>query len=111
MNTWPNWVKRLFKVPIHNPEGVWVAEAWLEWEICTGSTLYRERFDIKEDAAKAARKAAASLDFYLRDGDFGISWGVREACDKDTGRRIWSPYMPGSKNSRSEHRLAHPLHQ
>jgi hypothetical protein len=111
MNTWPNWIKRLFGVPVSTPDGRWVAEAWLEWEICRGSTLYRERFDRPDAAAKAARRAAGSLDFHLPKGDFGIQWGVRLACENDTERRIWSPYMPGSRNCRGEHRNSHPLQQ
>jgi hypothetical protein len=96
--------------PPHDPDGVWVAEAWVEWEICRGSTLYRERFNSIGHAECAAKKGARDLDFWLpRRWGMGIKWGVRRACSADTGHHIWSPYMPGSKHCTGEHRTAHPL--
>jgi hypothetical protein len=107
-----NWIRRLFGRPAHSPKGPWVAEAWLEWDICPGSTLYRERFDTRENAAWAAKAWAKELDWRLphRD-DMGIKWGVRKACEFDTERAIWSPYMPGTRNYCGEHRNSHPLNQ
>ena len=69
----------IFKSPVHKPDGIWVAEAWLVWGICTGSTMYRERFDSNKDAAWAAKRAAKKLDWWLPQGEnFGIRYGVRK---------------------------------
>ena len=110
MSRFRNWIRQLFGRPVHNPYGAWVAEVWLEWEICRGSTLYRERFCRKEDAARMAESHARTLDAWLpQREDVGIAWGVRKACNADTGHAIWSPCMPGSRGYCGEHREAHPL--
>jgi len=97
-------------VPIPDPSGAWVAEAWLEWEICRGSTLYRERFATIKDAERAARRGARCLDYFLPPAEgMGIKWGVRRACEADGNHGIWSPYMPGSKHYSGEHATVHPL--
>lgn len=105
-------------------DGPFVAEVWLEWEICRGSTLYRQRFRDQRCAERAVRKAAAKLDMalpsYYMDTDWSgrrvpykyeyeIRFGVRPAVATDTTTRIWSPVMPGTTNDSGEHRESHPL--
>ena len=105
------WLRRnVLGLCVHMPDGPWVAEAWLEWDVCRGSVLYRERFNTMDDAARMAKGHARTLDYWLprRDG-MGINWGVRRACDADTGHAIWSPAMPGTRDYCGEHREAHPL--
>lgn len=110
-----------------NLQGNWVAECWLEWEICTGSTLYRSRFSTPSAAAAAVRRRARMLDWllprmyvceyssgrkYLEEYGFEIRYGVRPLSPeelKNGVREIWSPQMPGTAGDRGEHRQAHPL--
>ena len=101
--------RRLF--PKHTPTGMWVAEVWLEWDICTGSTMYRQRFVHRDEALTAVRRAAQKLDWLLPDQDFGIKYGVRESVEADTGNEIWCAVMPGSPDYCGEHWQAHPLNQ
>jgi len=90
---------------------VWVAEVWLDWELCRGSTLYRERFDDFDDAGTSAKKAAKDLDWVLANRVFGIRWGVRRASKADNGLPIWSPHLPGSRNFCGERFEFHPFNK
>jgi len=109
------------------PNGAHLAEVWLEWEICTGSTLYRARFNRRWQAALAAKWHAVLLDWtlpthyraeysngrpYLEPYGFSLQWGVRAPTNSpQDSAAIWSPVMPGSQASTSEHREAHPWNQ
>lgn len=105
-------------------DGPSVAEVWLEWPLCRGSTLYRQRFVDDASAERAARRAAQILDDVLPkhyadtdssgnrillEHEYGIYWGVRPALAGDTTGRIWSPVLPGRSDYRGEHARAHPL--
>lgn len=107
-----NWLRRFFgPAPTPTPNGRWVAESWLEWEICRGSTLYRQRFDNFDDAVTSAKRAAKDLDWTLPSKGFGIRWGVRPAGANDNSVQIWSPCLPESPNFRGEHASLHPLNK
>lgn len=111
----------------HKNPGTFVAEVWLNWEICTGSTLYRARFHRRWQAAVAAKVHAMWLDWvlpthyraeyangrpYLEAYGFAICFGVRQTTDLAQDRsNIWSPVMPGSSHSAAEHASAHPWEQ
>ncbi len=105
-------------------DGPFVAEVWLEWEICTGSTLYRQRFSSEKAAERAVRSAAAKLDAVLPTHYVDIDWsgrrvpykyeyeirfGVRRAASNESTARIWSPALPGTQAYSGEHATAHPL--
>jgi hypothetical protein len=105
----------------------YVAEVWLEWPICRGSTLYRASARYKQVAWLKAKIAAMLLDLVLprfyRDTDwsgrprryefeYGIHFGVRQttAQEKQEGVRDFLNFsMPGSRRFKGEHSLAHPL--
>lgn len=104
-------------------DGPFVAEVWLEWSICRGSALYRQRFKDEQSAHRAARAAAKKLDRVLPthyvdtdwsgrrvllEHEYGIHWGVRPATERDSTRRIWSPTLPGRSDFAGEHAMAHP---
>lgn len=107
-------------------KGDWVAEVWLEWEICKGSTLYRARFATEERAARAARANAWVLDMVLptrykaeySDGSpywesycYGIHFGVRKltAYEQVNGvHQFYTDVLPGHKGHEGEHPSAHP---
>ena len=108
-NGWPLWLCRLIRLPVHDPAGAWVAECWLEWPTCRGSTMWRERFATVEHARRAAVSASRSLDFHLPRGEFGLKWGVRLALPADRPDPICTTYMPGHRLHRGEHWHAHPL--
>lgn len=115
------------KLPHWNNQGAFVAEAWLEWPVCRGSTLYRQRFRTEWMAALYAKYHAMLLDFelprtyaaemsdgrrYLEAYEFGVYFGVRRVSSHELEHGvadIWSPTMPGSRDAVSEHREAHPL--
>lgn len=108
------------------PGGRYVAEVWLEWEICRGSTLYRQRFRSRTAATLFARWHALCLDLHLPhfywDTDsigrpvryayeYGIHWGVRKVTSAEMHQGVspvWSPALPGTKTYRGEHASAHP---
>lgn len=108
------------------PSGRYVAEVWLEWEVCRGSTLYRQRFRSRTAAWLFVRWHALSLDLHLPryywDTDwsgrrvryayeYGLFWGVRKATSEEMHHgvsAIWSPALPGTKAYRGEHASAHP---
>jgi hypothetical protein len=107
--------------------GSFIAECWLEWEICTGSTMYRAAFKSEEAAAAAAKRHAALLDAllpthyqaefssgrrYMEKYCFEIRWGVRPltAHEKEHGvHTLWTTIMPGTRGHAGEHASAHPL--
>lgn len=98
------------------PDGEYVAEAFINWELCSGPTLYRARFKSLNEAELAARGAAWLLDQMLPTGyaardwlnrryiepyNFEIKWGVRKGTPKelkaDTFRPVWSPRLSGER--------------
>lgn len=114
--------------PREDDSGDFVAEVWLEWEICSGSTLYRRRFSDPVDAEHAVRKAAKALDdilptHYRVEGYYGrtewekhgfsIRFGVRDIQESEKAhfRGIWSPHLPGESSFSGEHASAHPMLQ
>lgn len=104
----------------------WVAEVWLEWPLCRGSTLYRSSFRWRWLAMLSARWHAWRLDTELPRGwrdidylgrpywepyEFGVYWGVRRPTPRERrfgAYSIWSPKLPGHKGYRGEHPSAHP---
>jgi hypothetical protein len=105
--------------------GDYVAEVWLEWDICRGSTLYRQRFAYEWQAALFAKLYAMQLDYVLpthwrttdyhgrlcwEKYEYGIKFGVRQVTphERDNFQLIWSPVMPGHKDYAGEHATAHP---
>lgn len=107
--------------------GPWVAEVWLEWPICRGSTMYRGRFASKERAIKEMLKRAAHLDAvlphtypaeysngrrYRETYDYGIYYGVRELTEAERQRGVtlvWTDVLPGNQDHKGEHSSAHPF--
>lgn len=103
-------------VPKKKDAGQYVAEVWLEWPICRGSTMYRQRFNTQRGAYLAVRLHALLLDWHLPryywdidwvgralqlKHDYGIYYGVRQLNDEereDGVRAIWSPVLPGEKD-------------
>lgn len=122
-------VLRWLRVGIGHREvpGAYVAEVWLNWEICRGSTLYRARFHRQWQAALAAKFHAVWLDWvlpthyraeyssgrrYWEPYGFAICFGVRAATSLVQDRAtLWSPHLPGSPRSSSEHAASHPWQQ
>ena len=104
----------------------WVAEVWLEWPLCRGSTLYRASFRWHWLAALSARWHAWRLDTDLPRGwrdidhrsrpywepyEFGVYFGVRRPTTRERrfgAYSIWSPGLPGHKDYRGERPSAHP---
>jgi hypothetical protein len=124
------FVRSLDTTPSPQPrvktKGEWVAEVWLEWPICRGSTMYRQRFRFRWMAYLAVRFHAFLLDAHLpthyRDTDwsgnpclyrydYGIYYGVRKLAASECERfhPFWSVDLPGSKEYHGEHASAHPL--
>jgi len=110
----------------HGQEGGHVAEVWLEWPLCRGSTLYRQRLATEPQAARFARRMARVLDLVLPTHwhstdyvgrpcleryDYGIQYGVRPLTQAEhtTFSPLWSPVMPGHRGHESEHADGHPL--
>ena len=107
----------------------YVAEVWLEWDICRGSTMYRATAKTRHGAWLKAKIAAMKLDFLLPkfywDTDwsgrrcryayeFGIHFGVRPLTDQEQQhgiRAIWTTVMPGSREFAGEHASAHPWNE
>ena len=114
--------------PRPGKQGGWVAEVWMDWDICRGSTLYRQCFRTKQMAWLFAKLYALRLDLILPstyaaegwDGnpqwfkyEFAIHWGVRTRAPRESTANgfspIWSPAMPGEKGFAGEHASAHPV--
>lgn len=93
--------------------GPYVAEVWLEWPICRGSTMYRQRFKSRRAAYLAVRLHAMLLDWHLPryywdtdwvgralqlKHDYGIYYGVRKLnADEleEAVNPVWSTVLPG----------------
>ncbi len=104
----------------------YVAEVWLEWPLCKGSTMYRAQARTKLGAYMKVRLAALLLDLLLpskyRDTDYlgrvhafsydyGIAYCVRKLTESETQngvRNIWSSVLPGHSGFHGEHRENHP---
>jgi hypothetical protein len=104
----------------------YVAEVWLEWEICRGSTMVRRKFKHLWTAALFAKIAAMIVDFHLpsyyraeySDGEpylekygFEIHYGIRQLGENEIYCPVWSLVMPGNRRSTAEHREAHPFYK
>ena len=106
----------------------YVAEVWLEWEICRGSTMYRATAKTRFGAWLKAKFAAMMLDCLLPawywDTDwsgrrrrhvyeYGIHFGARKLTESEQQagvRTIWTTVLPGSRAFKGEHSMAHPCH-
>ncbi len=112
--------------PRKNRRGDWVAEVWLEWEVCRGSTMYRQRFRFRWTAHLSVRLRAILLDGVLprfyRDTDwsgrpkmyeyeYGIHYGVRKLVEGEgqSFQPIWTDVLTGHRDHRGEHATAHPF--
>jgi hypothetical protein len=98
-------------------KGGHIAEVWLEWDVCRGSTLYRQRFQTQWMAALFAKFYAVQLDWVLpthwRTTDYcgrpclekyayGLKFGVRPVSEAEAVEfwSIWSPHLPGPQATR-----------
>ena len=112
--------------PRQSNQGDFVAEVWLEWDICRGSTMYRQRFATEKSAARFVKLYAWVLDFMLPKGymstdyvgrpkvyahEFDIRFGVRKLVDGEgiNFHPIWTTTMPGYSGHRGEPAQAHPF--
>jgi hypothetical protein len=125
----PHVLRRLTRPRFEHTSGEFVAEVWLDWEICRGSTMYRQRFVSEKEALSEVRNRARMLDRVLpthyRSEDwsgrprleryeFEIRWGVRRITDAERlegVRPVWSLALPGTEEYCGEHASAHPLAQ
>lgn len=121
-----NAVLRLAASPL---QGEHIAEVWLEWPICRGSVMYRQRYRWKWMAVADMRLRASMLGLVLpkywlstdnRDRvirveyPYGISYGIRRptACEFLMGiNSVWSVRLPGQAEHSAEHREGHPILQ
>lgn len=105
----------------------YVAEVWLEYEICRGSTMYRATAKTERGAMMKAKIAAMKLDLLLPkfywDTDwggrpcryayeFGIRYGVRQLSEREEKEGVtalFSSSLPGTRRFTGEHASAHPL--
>ncbi|HDR9105453.1 hypothetical protein [Paraburkholderia sp. A3RO-2L] len=103
-----------------------VAEVWLDWGICRGSTMYRATAKTERRALAKAKLAALQLDLLLpkfyRDTDwsgrpcrlaydYGIKYGVRKLTAREETEgvtAIWTTILPGYRGHAGEHAAAHP---
>ena len=106
--------------------GDFVAEVWLEWPLCRGSTMYRGRFATAARAETYVRSAARLLDTWLpktyraedclgrpyrEDYEYGIQFGVRALTPHEREHGVsefLTTRMPGQRGHQGEHRCAHP---
>ena len=117
--------QRIF-APRKTGSGDFVAEVWLEWPLCRGSTLYRQRFAHQWQAAVFAKLYAMLLDWVLptywrttdylgrpcrERYDYGIYFGVRAATAEEAQSfaPLWTTTLPGHAGHAGEHAQAHPL--
>lgn len=106
--------------------GEWVSEVWLEWEICRGSTMYRQRFSYRWTAYLATRLHALLLDMVLPSHywntdcigrrclyrhEYGILYGVRKVLPSEALEfsPVWSDVLPGHRGHSGEHACSHPF--
>lgn len=119
-------IRRTLRLHALDKEGDYVAEAWLEWSICTGSTMYRGRFASEARAHAEVKSRAMWLDFllpkyyraenaagrmYWESYDFSIRYGVRKLTEYEKAHGVqcfWTDKLPGHSSHRGEHRDAHP---
>lgn len=105
----------------------YVAEVWLEYEICRGSTMYRATAKTERGAKLKAKIAAMKLDLLLPkfywDTDwggrpcryayeFGIRYGVRQLTEREEKEGVtafFTTALPGTHGFTGEHASAHPL--
>lgn len=98
--------------------GQYVAEVWLEWSICRGSTMYRQRFASRTHAYLMMRLHAFLLDLHLPRYFWDIDWegkalqvehgyslcfALRELTDEEAQSGVapvWSSVLPGYTNYR-----------
>lgn len=117
--------KQLLK-PRRGRQGDWVAEVWLEWEVCRGSTMYRQRFSQRWMAYLAVRFHALVLDgllpthYWSTDWsgrpcryrhEYAILYGVRQVLPAEAQdfHPVWSEDLPGMRDFSGEHPMSHPL--
>ena len=95
--------------PSPRNKGDFVAEVWLKWEICAGSTLYRQNFKTQWVAHIFAKLYAIILDgllprVYFSEGwgggliknkyEYGISYGVRKMTEAERNGSFYRIYSP-----------------
>jgi hypothetical protein len=119
---------RIFSTP-DNPPGQpantspgFVAEVWLAWPVCRGSTMYRVQARTKHGACLKAKIAALKVDWLLPrsyldtdwsgrpcryEYEFGIHYGVRElsARERTEGVQAFTGGSPLAHPSRTPFRL------
>ncbi len=104
-----------------------VAEVWLEWPVCRGSTMYRAQAKTEKGALLKAKLAAVQLDLLLPTSypdtdwhgrpcripyDYGIKFGVRPLTEREQAegvQAVWTTHLPGTREFAGEHASAHPL--
>lgn len=106
-------IPELVLKPGKNSKGNFVAEIWLVWPVCRGSTMYRQRFRWEWQARLFARFYALVLDGQLPRGwqttdyegytvheayDFEICFGVRPMtpAEEKSFTALWATALPGS---------------
>lgn len=111
---------------LHPRTGDHVAEVWLDWGFCRGSTMYRQRFKSKRAAGVYAKLAAMVIDMSLpthyadtdysgrriyEKHEFAIKFGVRLITRDESSSftPIWSTTLPGSRGAQGEHAMSHPV--
>lgn len=108
-------------------KGGHVVEIWLEWPLCTGSVMYRQRYRWRWMAMLDMRIRAEALDWKLPhfwrttdwngkviriSYDFGIAYGIRTPTAKESREGICAVStftLPGLEGSTAEHREGHPV--
>lgn len=125
------WIQRIApyeaRLQAGDPDGTHVVDIWLDWEICTGSTMFRSAYATQARAVEAANYFAQLLDDrlprtysaemcdgskYREEYNFSIKWGIRQATEGERNhgvRRIWTSAMPGTTRHHGEHWMAHPF--
>lgn len=126
LSLWSKHSMAVERLRAADARGDFVAEVWLEWPVCRGSTLYRGRYATRARAVDHARRAAQVLDSvlprtyraedwggkpYREAYDYGVRFGVRPLTthEREFGvREFLETSMPGHKGHQGEHRCAHP---
>lgn len=119
-------IRRELRARAADKAGPFVAEVWLDWPICRGSTMYRARFSTQHRAYLAAKSHAVWLDFLLPSAyraeysngrpywepyEFAIRFGVRELTEREKINGVssmWTATLPGLAGHAGEHREGHP---
>ncbi len=122
----PIYAPALLRPRSAKSQGRYVAEVWLNWEVCRGSTMYRQRFRTKWGAYLQVKLHAMALDMalprYYQDTDwsgkrclykhgFDILFSVRTLAkvEETDFQPLWSVAMPGSQGYSGEHAQGHPF--